>query len=475
MNRLPSTRILTQSVVNMTLMVLSAAPLAAAEAQGVQRVVFDLYCERVYHGSARQWPPKFSNDCDRDYWTIELERIERAPLRVGEVAKITFVGYNAVSYSPGVASTIVEDPPLSPFAELVRILSRSLAALSQKGPRPGVAVRIIDLAARLNTALSEIDKYRGEVRGVPKKVANNSLEQLTAARPDVFRNIEDLAKTLDPSNEAAPRCEGDRGGKDDVGCLPGLLAEWQLACSAPGQAECAGVLPAEVRALASADSPLMRAHDAYSGLKKARDGYDAAADPTKRAAFAVEQAPAALNPVSAKARSVTISVPMIAVGSTDKQPSRTYEATLRVVGGAKVAPSVGVAYLPRSFGFETLVEEVSGTGKTTRPGFVDTALGQRFLPLALTHFRVKETDLHLTVGTTIDKSVFKTGVLGLTLAVREHNLWLTFGAITSKGATRSQLEGVLAQYPDLTGANISKVPLPKERHWRVFVAMSIAP
>lgn len=201
--------------------------------------------------------------------------------------------------------------------------------------------------------------------------------------------------------------------------------------------------------------------------------YRAALDRNQAGSYAVELP--RQGPVAHLSRLV-FSLPLRFTGDPDSAPAQiTRTFTLEIaVERPPVLGSAGVIWLPRgTFDFKKLALEqvpAEGGALTRRMIAVDTQEFRDVSALLGTHVRLHRNSRvpYVTFGTTADRKIFRSALLGLSWFAPRWRSLITLGMVTAKGSSAGDIQAVIDRYsvngiaPD--SLNLAQV-FPEEK-WR---------
>jgi hypothetical protein len=129
-----------------------------------------------------------------------------------------------------------------------------------------------------------------------------------------------------------------------------------------------------------------------------------------------------------------------------------------------------LAQEPNSASPPTLVQKLTPVDDDSGP--------QRFVPTLMTSIRLKEA-FYASIGTTPDKNIFKTVLLGLSYYKPDWRTLFTVGGARAKGASQKDVEEIAKRYSvdgiAIDKVNPAQIPSGSKEHWRFFVCLTFAP
>ena len=455
----------------------------------------------------------------------------RSVVRKGDYVTVYAFQYNAVSYkalAPVVTTLKPEEPvPITLLAAVLQATGFTAKMMISESDFPGLAAKSACVAPiqKPDGCLAEIGDAVSDVNARIQDWERNlrrDAETIAAARPNIpsdLRNARppyDSSFRIDKLDEIACKFSvvdrrNPAGGSCDSEKLPGWVQQVSAALGTatalvrafdsgyrPGvfTAEHIGHRDRYKRALDGwidylvANQTGVRSQLAAGVAQLTEDlalikGYRAAIDPAKAASYAVELP--RQGPVGSLNK-LLFALPLRFVGDPDSAPAQV-SRTLTIEVAADRPPvlaSAGLMWLPRgSFGFKRLaIEQVPGATPTTlskalRMTDVDTF--RDVTPLLATHFRLSTNpDVpYAVLGTTGDKNIFRTVLLGGSLFAPRWRSLITVGALGAKGSTEDDLQPLIDEYSHdgivADSLNLGQIFADEKWYWTLAFAWTLTP
>jgi hypothetical protein len=429
----------------------------------------------------------------------------------GDLVRLTVVGHNAISLKPGTPQVTRFEEADSGFASVLRAVLSVIGAAKVAGDPE----RRTDLDKQLALALDLIRKLEGKaletreflelIASAPGRLADVRLADLADRYGALeFRNsggalvgkLADRAKELTDALGDPDKCDETPSGPKPV-CVSVVLAIAQrmidereiTACRTDSNA-CEDfkkeILPqrtilgtllkhtqVDPKAPTLAGVTLDRYLKALAAHRKNLDK----ADPSKRWENSFEVNVTAASVVPTKTERFFITVPFeLAFGEPGRAASMRTLSLLVSPAQPPVIVSGGLLVMAPPFDFKKLaVVQIAEASLAPKLATADAESPRRLLPLILTSLRLNE-EVFFSIGTSTDKDIFKTGVVGVSRNFAKHRAVVTIGFVFARGSSEFELANDVAAYGRFAGSlDLTKIPKTQSWHQRFFVGLSLTP
>jgi hypothetical protein len=446
-------------------------------------------------------------------------------VKKGDYVTVYAYNYNPVSYKPlAPVVTVVKPEEPVPVTLLTAILQATGFRISVYGrvdtpdirPTGSRCVEQFDAGrclSEVRTAVAAIkatvDRWESQIRVSARALAEargqipRRLRDQEVAYPDFgLTGLTDLGcrfSIVDGRNPLGETCQAASGWIQDVGAAFGKASALIRAFDAAYD-------PTRV----TADQIVQRdqyqqAVDNYldyvsSSERGARSELSAGVTQLAEDLAAIKSYRSALNPANAGSYAVELprqgpvgslnrlifALPLRFVGAPDGAPAQlTSTFSIEVVADRPVVlPAAGIVWLPWNFDFKNLaIEQVPNVPPllARRLITVDSDQFSTVTAILTTNFRLSTNPSipYFAFGTTGDKNIFKSALLGGAWFVPRWRSLITGGILLGKGTTEDELQSVIAGY-SFNGfvsdsINLGQIPLKKSWHATLVVGWTFTP
>jgi hypothetical protein len=180
-------------------------------------------------------------------------------------------------------------------------------------------------------------------------------------------------------------------------------------------------------------------------------------------------------------------LPLRLVGDPEGAPpkaSQTFELEVAAKQPLFMASAGVMVQDPGGLAFQKLavVQEPNGSGGLQRRLVLQESTDYRWVTaLPATHFRVPlACCLYATIGTTADKNIFKSVVIGPSWYFPKLRSVLTVGGLGAKGTKEKDLQEILDTYAGGNGIvdngiNVAQVPASERWYWTLTFGWTFTP